>query len=278
MKYLHSIGILHSDVKPDNILYQLFPNNISFKLCDFNISQIIPVIKSSNKKYSYNVFATEKFSDKRDKKNISIDVYMLGSTLLYMCLSKYNLDATSFGLRLLNARKNIIIDNFGNKTYDILNYMLQPQLSRHYFDIIDKILKSKNKININNNIIKKSHHKLCDTYITNDFFSRDINELCNLGIIINIYKNINDKNIINDPYNLGLHILSSYINLQYNIDNNISLFLAQSIIKYPNDECCKFDIFMSDCDFINFDKKMDINFHLITCKKCLSKLSNIFFR
>src|SRR5437762_2407057 len=69
--HLHSYGIIHSDVKPSNILYDIDEkNNIYFKLCDFNISQFCSVSNPD----VYDIFASLNYCDKKEKRSIVTDV------------------------------------------------------------------------------------------------------------------------------------------------------------------------------------------------------------
>lgn len=77
LSYIHMRKIVHMDIKPDNILIKISNDNLTFQLCDFNISRLEegPFILDGDKVY----MAPEIL---RNKCFFSSDVYSLG--LVYL--------------------------------------------------------------------------------------------------------------------------------------------------------------------------------------------------
>lgn len=85
MRYLHSINIIHCDIKPSNIL--LFPTVstiIKWKLTDFGISKLV----GSESKISCTSIYRPKEAWSSTKVNESIDYWSLGCTIFYILEEK----------------------------------------------------------------------------------------------------------------------------------------------------------------------------------------------
>ena len=55
LKFIHSKGIIHRDIKLDNILIDL---NNSIKLCDFGVGKIIKKMKNKRSKWYTSIYCT----------------------------------------------------------------------------------------------------------------------------------------------------------------------------------------------------------------------------
>jgi len=135
IKHINSLSFIHSDIKPANIMYRKEGTKYEFKLIDFNITQY------HNSYFYYTqwkkeIFASPSFSpDKRNEyRSIMIDIYMLGSTLLYMLLNDCNSQIDVIMLKS-NCRKVMRI--VGKKGYNLLQMMLCPI---HERSTVDKLL------------------------------------------------------------------------------------------------------------------------------------------
>ena len=65
-EYIHSVGTMHCDIRPANILYKKINDKIIFKLCDFNVAQYIPYdgIDKSSKNFASESFIYSNFEFK----------------------------------------------------------------------------------------------------------------------------------------------------------------------------------------------------------------------
>lgn len=140
ISHLHSYGIIHSDIKPSNILFS--QNSISgqfyFKLCDFNISQFCSAVHHD----IYPVFATPNYSNNKENRSIMTDIFMLGTTLLAVVLNKNNISISDdpININILTKYKNIVIKNTSQLCYDIMVLMMLPQKKRVYLSTIQKYI------------------------------------------------------------------------------------------------------------------------------------------
>lgn len=84
LDYIHSKGIIHRDLKPENILIHREAQEITYKICDFNISRFAEkgYLTASNQG-SPLYMAPEQFYDRYDQR---ADLYALG-VILYELLS-----------------------------------------------------------------------------------------------------------------------------------------------------------------------------------------------
>lgn len=303
LQYIHSIGLVHSDVKPANILYKYTSKNkLIIKLCDFNIVQLSPC--SCHNHGEYDVFATANYCNSQDRRDISVDVYMLGATLLHMCIDIPHTHV--YNINVLQSYHDKVVEKTDQRCYDILEKMLAPQNNRIYFDKILMMLNN-NHNNANNNYDNKEtgtyHHELCRNAITHDFFMRDPDSLHELSTIINAY--VADKNnrnkvkvnnkvgskVDNNVYDFACNVLSIILATKYSIDVKIASFFARTLCMYPNDPSMYEWIYgmslqkrkKNNITYENLNNiaitmctnSLMINYHLITCDECLTKIIKI---
>ena len=89
LAYLHEQGIIHQDVKPENILFNTFSDQVQYVLTDFGIStkikeNIARMTMPRDQPYALTpAYASpEQFSGRQDFKS---DVFSLGVLLFEMC-------------------------------------------------------------------------------------------------------------------------------------------------------------------------------------------------
>uniref|UniRef100_A0A4W5NSB2 Protein kinase domain-containing protein n=1 Tax=Hucho hucho TaxID=62062 RepID=A0A4W5NSB2_9TELE len=81
--YIHSMNILHLDIKPDNIL-MVFPPREEIKICDFGFCQ-----EMDTSRHQYSQFGTPEFVAPeiihQDPVTIASDIWSIG-VVAYLCL------------------------------------------------------------------------------------------------------------------------------------------------------------------------------------------------
>jgi serine/threonine protein kinase len=297
IKHLHSFGIVHSDIKPANILYKTTTlsksadetiKKIDFKLCDFNISQLITCDKETQ--FKYRVFATDNYKCVNDKRDVTVDIHMLGATLLNLILGGSGCDKT-YNLVLLRESKETVISKTSEQCYDILERMLAPQKKRFYVNAIEMMINGEtfdNEYRENCTHIDNiySHHELCRSTITQTIFSRDPNEYDELYIVIDTFELIkaNDMSMgCISSYERGIQMLSGILASIYQVSEAITKFFAQVMYMYPDDEvsidwCFDNNIKISELNnfaLILLQNQLYVNYHLITCTSCVDNINRI---
>lgn len=303
LMYLHSIGLIHSDITPPNIL--IIDNK--FKLSDLSLlqyfdsfieddSEDVKDFKKSkiydDKKYKPK-FACDEFSYRNDYASCMLDVSMLGSTLLLCLLSdligKEKRYKYKYNIRLLKDGKKYIFQKFGltKKTivmYDVLESMLQKNLNdRIYLSDLERII-TLVKIGTNDaysnisNVIYSIKKYNITYYLYNKKF-RIMNHMIykNNIFLHNISNNYDVENkhmLYNKTDNLIYH-LGKDLSYYYDIPHDISMYIVDNIINTPELTEYYGDYKLLDKSIKKiFDKKekTNINYHYYGCNKCNYKL------
>ncbi len=289
--HLHAHEIIHSDIKPTNILYQKKSDGrITFKLCDFNISQIHSAYSKSKKK----VFATSTYyTDER--RSIVLDIYMLGATLLRLILLRKNDDFTdvdtTLSLELLHDHMDTVINITDGRCYKILCLMMAPLEKRIYLHNLIEIINyhTSNSINVDTydpindlflqinsgrikenkeimKIIGHNHHTKTSDKQTYVMFS-DEDQKKMMQIFAQI-QNISCSSMI------FAYLVKIFEPLH--ISNNIASFFAQQICYYPEDICVdewanKYNLPIKDINEAALkilSMKFALNYHPMVCCVC----------
>jgi serine/threonine protein kinase len=180
--FLHNLGIIHSDIKPDNIL--LCHNYSTIKICDFGFSKLIDNKKNSKKEFKVSCgspiyMAPEIING--DKCNDKIDLWASGLILYEMIYSEHpcsglnNMDSISFVVNniLIKKKNNIDIDDEGIKILKkILNHSNRKRIN------IDEIINS-NWLNNNyfNDLDIKFNFKLSNIFYESNRRSMSLSDI-----------------------------------------------------------------------------------------------------
>lgn len=262
VKHLHSHGIIHSDIKPANVLFSVDDiGEYYFKICDFNISQFCSVVDRD----VYSVFATENFSEKTSKRSIMTDIFMMGTTLLATILMKHNIVISNSQINsdVLAKYKSTVIKITNQICYDIIELMLLPQKHRIYIDDIKKfITKYKTHINDSKETISLVFDHKEDRFDKNN---KEMQEACHERVRTHI-RTLNQEELdtfktlhgifdlapINSSsktpsqhggckkkrkteYTILHNLISEVLERHLNVSKIVAKFFSQSVCYYPKD-------------------------------------------
>ena len=247
IKYLHCSGIIHRDIKLDNILLDI---NNNIKICDFGVSKII----SNENEILYEKCGTPAFiapeilnNDNNNNlnengyKGFPVDIWSSG-VVLYSMLSgsvpfkANNLQELESKIKKGNFKE---IPNLSSECQDILHRLLKVNVNErikideiinhpwlknydcfnnnnecNLFTKAENLILSKENIDYRN--CKKEDEKIENFTIKNLYTINDINN-----------KDIKTKSIILAPFNTSLENgkdYQKYYNKELKIDNNILEF------------------------------------------------------
>jgi serine/threonine protein kinase len=282
--HLHSHGLIHSDIKPANILYNYDENNkIYFKLCDFNITQFCSSDLPRIKIYAtYNYYVEE-------KRSFGLDIHMLGATILVIIGFKDGIliDESQIDLDTVEKYKDIIIKFTSDLCYKILRMMMLPRKNRIYLDDLFTYIKYRkyreiknSDLDFNENIdrIYKNNQYIAQV---SHYFYENMNENEKREyskITENIYiKNVSTKRYSIKDVDIISCALAKIIQDTLEIDLSIAEYIGQEIsyfqnsvdqyewikinknISFENINCATFAICMIG---------LKINYHYLICSQC----------
>ena len=143
--YMHSLGYIHNDLKPANVLYKLENGVYTFKIADFGLSQYmgIPfpsrvtdflstaIVKAPNA-------LSSSYYIRENRYNYNSDMFSLGATMFWVCMKKNNVSYNDFGINeheifvdirtpkfLLHTSK--LTEMYGEDGYDFIIKCLEPK-------------------------------------------------------------------------------------------------------------------------------------------------------
>lgn len=83
--HIHSLGIVHNDIKPRNIFLSLEKEELVAKIGDFGISRTANMEKATDDVGTPSYMAPELFDGDFPQPTIESDMYSLGCVLYHIC-------------------------------------------------------------------------------------------------------------------------------------------------------------------------------------------------
>jgi serine/threonine protein kinase len=131
LEYLHSVGIVHHDIKPDNILIDTEGN---FLITDFGISNKMRTTFQRHSRlqnrvapeWSMAYMAPEMFGPKPDSVNAT-DIWALGATLYEMCEGELPFFGQGGGMQLNGAQVPELYGNYSDELKQIVQMCLAKE-------------------------------------------------------------------------------------------------------------------------------------------------------
>lgn len=157
LQYVHSAGVIHRDVKPQNIIRCQDDNRLV--LIDFGAvkEQLVEALGFSSKSLTTHFVGTVGFAPPEQytlRPVFASDIYALGVTTLYVLTGKAPLEFQGDRSGVLNWQDKVQISRPLAK---ILDKMLQPSLQERY-QLVLPILKAIDSDIFHNNVSNYSNH------------------------------------------------------------------------------------------------------------------------
>ena len=88
LQYLNKFGVVHRDIKPDNILVEKKDEELKVRLSDFGLAKILSKNETSNECCGSVPFCAPELL-KRQNYGVSVDVWSLGMLIFYLLSSSF---------------------------------------------------------------------------------------------------------------------------------------------------------------------------------------------
>lgn len=114
--YMHKLGVIHRDLKPDNILINSEAGVPTIKICDFGLAKKLPPFKNDFNSYQVCTLCyrpPELFTTDNQNYNIAVDVWSLGCVLYEFVIKKpvFNGSTETVVLKSILSKIPIIQDD-----------------------------------------------------------------------------------------------------------------------------------------------------------------------
>lgn len=127
LKYIHSKGILHRDIKLDNILLIEADGELKAKICDFGVSRFVKDHEVINEQCGTPAYIAPEIIRKKGYKGFTVDIWSLGVLLYAMVMGAMPFKASN-------------IDGLHDKILNRDCEMEDPEVSQEALDLIEKML------------------------------------------------------------------------------------------------------------------------------------------
>lgn len=127
LKYIHSKGILHRDIKLDNILLIEADGDVKAKICDFGVSRFVKDREVINEQCGTPAYIAPEIIKKKGYKGFTVDIWSLGVLLYAMVMGAMPFKASS-------------IDGLHEKIINRDCEMDDPEVTQEALNLIERML------------------------------------------------------------------------------------------------------------------------------------------